>query len=222
MTIEERAAQIKQRIRASARGREIKIIGVTKTVPVDRIEEAYRAGIRIFGENRIQEALPKISALSGLQIEWHFIGHLQTNKAKEAVRNFQWIHSIDSTKLLVHVEKEAGKLEKPMNVLLEVNLANEESKHGFSEDGVAEGLRLTRDLKWCKICGLMIIPPFEPDPENTRPFFKKLRKLAERHRSDYPELLELSMGMSHDYDIAVQEGATMVRIGTALFGEREK
>ena len=220
MSMERNFQEIQRSVQGAAQGRNVKIIGVTKTVTADRIEEAYHAGVRSFGENRIQEALPKIEMLSHLNIEWHFIGHLQTNKARDAVRYFSCIHSIDSVKLLHQIEKEASKLQKQMDVLLEVNLGGEETKYGFAFNQLQDGLEASKGLTWSGVRGFMIIPPFREDPEAARPYFRQLRELLQQKKPDFPTLQELSMGMSHDYVVAVQEGATMVRIGTALFGER--
>jgi pyridoxal phosphate enzyme (YggS family) len=198
-----------------------KLVAVSKTVPSARIAEAYEVGVHIFGENRIQEALPKIAALAHLNIEWHFIGHLQTNKAKDAVRHFSWIQSIDSLKLLNLIEKEAAKQQKPINALLELNLGNEESKSGLSEAELPQLLAASQRLEWIKIRGFMIIPPFFEDVEEVRPFFRRLRELLQRWQAKYPQLTELSMGMSHDFEVAIQEGATMVRIGSNIFGSRK-
>lgn len=219
--IETTLRQIQDDVRNAAKGREVKIVGVTKTVSTDRIAEAYRAGLRIFGENRIQEAIPKIQQLASLDAEWHFIGHLQSNKAKEAVRYFSWIHSIDSLKLLMKIEQEAARLQKKMNLLLELNLGGEESKYGFRPDELDEVLQKAKGLKYGEVCGLMIIPPFHEDPEQTRPFFRKLQEILEKKSIDHPNLKELSMGMSHDYRVALEEGATIIRPGTLLFGERD-
>jgi pyridoxal phosphate enzyme (YggS family) len=213
---------ITEKIRHAAKDCEVRLVAVSKTVSTQRIYEAYEAGVRAFGENRIQEALPKIAELAHLNIEWHFIGHLQTNKAKDAVRNFSWIQSIDSLKLLNYVEKEAAKQQKPINALLELNLGNEESKSGLSHDAeLPQLLEASRTLEWTKIRGFMIIPPLYEDVEKVRPYFRKLRELKERWQSEYPELTELSMGMSHDFEVAIQEGATMVRIGSNIFGSRK-
>ena len=212
--------QIQSDVHSRASGREVKINGVTKTVNAGRIEDAHRAGLRIFGENRIQEALPKMEALSNLDLQWHFIGHLQSNKAKEAIRHFIWIHSIDSVKLLLKVDQEASRLEKRINVLLEVNLADEHTKYGFQPQELEGALGETDRLQAAKVCGFMIIPPFHDDPEQTRPYFRKLKELRDQFARQYPDLKELSMGMSHDYKVAIEEGATMIRIGTLLFGER--
>jgi PLP dependent protein len=216
VSIRENIDRIRENVEKAAGGREIKIIGVTKTISPQRIQEAYDAGLRAFGENKIQEALGKMPQLERLSIEWHFIGHLQSNKAREAVRNFSCIHSIDGLKLLQQVEKEAGKLQKKMPVLLEVNLGGEESKYGFSEEALPQVLQTAHELQWLDVCGLMIIPPFLEEPEKVRPYFRRLRELGTESK-----LRELSMGMSHDYVVAIQEGATMVRVGTAIFGAQD-
>ena len=211
--IESNYKRICDEISTASKGRSIKLIGASKTMPVERIREAYDSGMRFFGENRIQEGIGKIQFLPA-DIEWHFIGHLQTNKAREAVRFFSWIQSVDSLRLLNAIEKEATKQQKKMSLLLEINLGNEESKSGLDATQIEE--LISSKLEWSRILGLMSIPPFFEDPEQVRPYFQTLRKLAE----PYPQLTELSMGMSHDYVVAIEEGATMVRIGTALFGER--
>jgi pyridoxal phosphate enzyme (YggS family) len=214
--VEHNYARIESQVAAAAKNRRVKIIGASKTVSTDRIHEVYDAGLRCFGENRIQEALPKIQNLPN-DIEWHFIGHLQTNKAKDAVRHFAWIHSVDSERLLRTIEKEAAKQKKKMLLLIEINLGGEESKHGIEPSKLPPLLNVAKDLEWSEIRGLMAIPPFLENPEDVRPYFQKLNGLATPH-----QLPELSMGMSHDYVIAIEEGATMVRIGTALFGERKR
>lgn len=218
--IAENTKKVRENIARVSNDRNVQLVAVSKTVPAERISEAYDAGIKIFGENRIQEAIPKIAKLVSLAADWHFIGHLQTNKAREAVRYFSWIQSIDSRKLLVQVEKEAAKQQKNINLLLELNIGDEESKHGLTENNLPEILKAGAELQWCKIRGLMIIPPFDEDPEKIRPYFKRLRKIRDHWQKDYPDLTELSMGMSNDYEIAIQEGATMVRIGTSIFGSR--
>jgi PLP dependent protein len=218
--IAENIAKVRENIARVANDRNVKLIAVSKTVPADRISEAYQAGVKIFGENRIQEAVPKILELTSLGAEWHFIGHLQTNKAREAVRYFSWIQSIDSQKLLLQVEKEAAKQRKNINLLLELNIGSEESKHGLIENDLPEILKAGSELQWCKIRGLMIIPPFDEDPGKIRPYFKRLHKIQDHWQKDFPDLTELSMGMSNDYEVAIEEGATMVRIGTSIFGSR--
>lgn len=211
-SISENVRRIRDEIQAASGGRSVLLIGVTKTVEPARIQQAFEAGLRVFGENRVQEGVPKIVELASLGATWHFIGHLQTNKVRDAVRNFSMIQSVDSLKLLHEIEKEAAKQQKKMQLLLEVNLGGEGSKHGFPPDSIPASF----DLEWCTVRGLMAIPPFFEDPEKVRPYFRKLRELR-----DELQLQELSMGMSNDYMVAVSEGATMVRIGTAIFGERK-
>ena len=209
--------KIQMEIAAAAAGRKVKIIGASKTVPPEKLQEAYDVGLRIFGENRIQEAIPKIEALPE-DIEWHFIGHLQSNKVRDAVRYFSWIQSVDSLRLLNRINKEASKQQKQISILFEINLGGEETKHGLSPELLKEALEASKNLEHVRLQGLMAIPPFFEDPEQVRPYFRRLKELAAIHVA----LKELSMGMSHDYIFAVEEGATMVRIGTALFGERSK
>jgi pyridoxal phosphate enzyme (YggS family) len=211
---------LRSAVDAAARERKVTIVGATKMVTPNRIQEAIGAGMRIFGENRVQEAAPKIEALSGFDIEWHFIGHLQSNKVALAVRHFACIQSVDSGRLLRSIEDQAGRQRKQMRLMLEVNLGGEESKHGLAPEDLAEVLRLGAQMRWCGVVGLMAIPPFFENPEEVRPFFRRLRELRDLHHPEFPSLTELSMGMSHDCVIAVEEGATMVRVGTALFGER--
>lgn len=218
----ERFTEIKSRIEAAADGRSIRIIAVTKTVKPPMIETAYAAGAHVFGENRIQEALPKMEALKALAAEWHFIGHLQTNKARDAVRHFRMIHSVDSERLLDRIDQEAMKIGKTMDILVEVNLGGEESKSGTSPAQLPALLHHSQSAPNIRVCGLMTVPPWIEDPERVRPYFRQLRELRDSNQAEYPGLTELSMGMSHDFVVAIEEGATMVRIGTALFGERKE
>lgn len=218
--IEERYGDILRRVDSAAAGRSIRLIAVTKTVASAAIREAFRAGVRTFGENRVQEGVPKIHELQDLNAEWHFIGHLQTNKAREAVRNFAMIHSVDSERLLLQIEKEAVKAGKSMPVLLELNLGGEESKSGMTAAELPRLLEAALSLSRTVVRGLMTVPPYLEDPEQVRPYFRQLRELRDRFREGFPTLIELSMGMSHDFAVAIEEGATMVRVGTALFGER--
>ena len=219
-TIEERLRNILHSVKDAAEGRAVRVIGVTKTVSADRIREAHRAGMRTFGENRMQEALPKLSELLDLEAEWHFIGHLQTNKARDAARHFAMIHSVDSERLLLRIENEAVKFDRGIDVLLEVNLGGEESKSGMPPNRLPQVLEASRHLVRTRVVGLMTLPPYLENPQHVRPYFRNLRELRDRYLPAYPLLTELSMGMSHDYVVAVEEGSTMVRIGTALFGER--
>ncbi len=189
------------------------MIAVTKTVTPERIAEALDAGAVFCGESKVQEAKAKIPLVSG-RARWHFIGHLQTNKVRDAVDLFEMIHSVESVKLAVEIDKWADRLGKTMPVLLEVNVAGEASKFGLKPADLPATLAELNKLTRVEVRGLMTIPPAGKDP---RPFFRKLRELRDAHG-----LPELSMGMSHDYEMAVAEGATMVRIGTAIFGERKK
>jgi PLP dependent protein len=191
----------------------VRLIAVTKKVSVERILEAVAAGISDIGENRLQEALPKRLALTDVSLTWHFIGHLQTNKAKKAAEEFDWIQCLDRPELAEKLDQSAAK---PLPVLIEVKLHDEPSKSGIT----AESLRgfINQFSRWgrLELRGLMAIPPLFENPEDVRPYFRKLRDLAEEHG-----LRELSMGMSNDFEVAIEEGATMVRVGTALFGERQ-
>jgi pyridoxal phosphate enzyme (YggS family) len=195
----------------------VKLIGASKTVPPHRIREAYDAGLHRFGENKIQEGIKKIEELPK-DIEWHFIGHLQSNKVRQAVSSFSCIQSVDSNRLLSLIDSEAKKQQKLIPVLIEINLAGEDSKHGLAPEKLKEILDASDAYENVQVQGLMAIPPFLEDPERVRPYFRRLREMAQ----PYPQLKELSMGMSHDYIAAIEEGATIVRIGTALFGERIK
>jgi len=218
---------IRERI-ASAAGRvgrdpdEITIVAVTKTVDPARIREALREGIRIFGENRVQEARDKIADI-GRDVSWHMIGHLQTNKVKSAVSLFDEIHSVDSLRLARELDREAGKQGKKLPVLVQVSLAGEAQKFGIEEKEVFSLIRVITGMDHLKLMGLMTIPPFYEDPEKGRPIYRRLRRIRDQVVAmGLPgvEMEHLSMGMSHDYQVAVEEGATRVRIGSAIFGER--
>jgi hypothetical protein len=200
--------------------KDVKLIAVTKTVDVNRIKEAIEAGLRIFGENRVQEALQKLKEIDKV-VSWHFIGHLQTNKVKDVVGNFDLIHAVDSLKLLEEIDRQAKKRDIVQEILIEVKLSEEESKFGITEKGLLPLIERVSEFGNMKILGLMTIPPFFDDAEKTRPYFKRLRELRDRLVKNGFNLPELSMGMSHDFEIAIEEGATMVRIGTAIFGERK-
>lgn len=224
---------IRERIaRAAARARrdgaEITLMAVSKTVDPARIREAYDAGVRVFGENRVQEFEKKSAALADCgEAEWHLIGHLQTNKAGDAVKAFAGVDSVDSLRLAQKLDSAAGKLGKILPVLLEINIGGEESKSGFTpgSDEFAELLAIAGELKYLQIRGLMAIPPFVEDPERSRPYFRQLRELSESiaRRGVAGAIMQtLSMGMSHDFEAAIEEGSTCVRIGTAIFGARPK
>jgi len=228
MLIENASAILKKMSHAAMRaGRNpegIKLIAVTKTVEIEKIKEAVDIGLRIFGENRVQEAQKKVpgltSEVSDSGIEWHLIGHLQKNKAKYAVRLFDFIHTIDSVELAEEINRQAEKIDKIQKVLVQVKLSGEETKHGVSDEDLVQLLKKVRGMNNLELKGLMAIPPFFEDPEKTRPYFRRLRELSNKAVKEGCDLTELSMGMSGDFEVAIEEGATMVRIGTALFGER--
>lgn len=227
-SIAENLWSIKERIQgACARvGRnpdEVRVVGVTKTVPIERIREGVMAGIEILGENYVQEARPKVEVLSDLPVKWHFIGHLQSNKAKAAIHCFDCIHSLDRASLARELDLQARRRGRPISVLIQVNLGNEDTKSGTAPSETLDLFHLADRMEGLSLRGLMALPPYFDDPEDVRPHFSHLRELLDRLRQNAlkpEEFRELSMGMSHDYEVAVEEGATLVRIGTALFGER--
>lgn len=201
----------------------VTIIAVTKTQPPEVIREAFAAGLSIMGENRVQEAAEKAAALSDLPLKWHLIGHLQTNKVRQAIALFDLIHSLDSLRLATEIDRCAQNAGKLQNVLLQVNVAGEETKSGVALDYAEELAALIENLSHLRLCGVMTIAPFYADSELTRPIFRATRILFEKlkMKATHPESFQwLSMGMTHDYKIAVEEGANMVRIGTGLFGTR--
>lgn len=222
-------ASVRERIREACRraGRqpeEIKLVAVSKTFPADRIREAYQAGLRDFGENRVQEAAAKRPALSDLTATWHLVGHLQTNKARQARELFHWVHSIDSARIAQKLDQSAVSSDARLPVLLEVNLGEEPSKFGTREEEVLRLAEQVSRLETLELRGLMIVPPFFEEPERVRPLFRRLRELAQRiARAQLPNVSmeHLSMGMTHDFEIAIQEGATIVRVGTGIFGPRK-
>jgi len=191
---------------------EVTVIAVSKTKPSSVVESAFEAGSTNFGENRIQEAEEKIAKLSHISPTWHLIGHLQTNKVKKAIQLFDIIHSVDSVKLAEFISKQA---DKEIEVLLQVNVAQEESKGGFTVAELPQALKTISELPNIKVQGLMTIAPWVNDTEEVRPVFKRLKELG-----DSLGLKHLSMGMTDDYEVAIEEGATMVRIGRAIFGAR--
>ena len=191
----------------------IQLIAVTKTVAPERIQEAIDCGVKHIGENRVQEALSKKNALAATDLTWHFIGHLQTNKAKKVVENFDWVHSVDRPEAAEALARHAGT--RGLRVLVEVKLHDEPNKSGASESDLGSLVASFRAFDSLQLQGLMAIPPPVENPEQARPYFRRLRQLA----ADFG-LSELSMGMTHDFEVAVEEGATMIRIGTGLFGER--
>src|ERR1700757_1574778 len=199
----------------------VSLIAVSKTHPVEVIQEAVDAGQLIFGENRVQEAQPKIAALPA-KLQWHLIGHLQSNKVRLALPLFELIHGVDSLELLAHIDRVAGDLGLFPRVLLQVNVAGEASKFGFTPGKLLGLVEEIVKFDRVQIEGLMTIPPLAPAPEHSRRYFVALRELRDRlARESGFALPELSMGMSNDYRIAIDEGATIVRVGTAIFGERK-
>lgn len=219
--------RVEERIREAAMraGREredIKLVAVTKTVPVEVMLEAIEAGVTAIGENRVQEAYQKYQ-LIGKRVEWHLIGHLQSNKAKRAVEIFDLIHSVDSLHIAQEIHRHAIKMGKVQDILIEVNVAGEESKFGVSPSELPQLLREVASLDGIKVRGLMTVAPIADDPADVRPYFAQLRRLAEELREEGIERTKmdyLSMGMSGDFEVAVEEGANIVRIGSAIFGKR--
>jgi len=200
-----------------------RLVAISKTRPAEDVRAAFDAGQIDFGENRVQEALEKIAATSDIPITWHLVGHLQSNKARRAASSFGWIHSVDGADLLKRIDAAAEEDGRRPELLIQVDLAGEPTKHGapagawFSLFEAASGCRAAR------VAGLMLLPPFTPDPEDARPYFTRLRDLRDElaARGVPPGMLrELSMGMSHDFEVAVEEGATLIRVGTAIFGDR--
>lgn len=204
--------------KANRNAEEIKLVAVSKTHPVRVVEEAIEAGARVFGENKVQEAEGKIIEIGRQRAEWHLIGHLQSNKARKAVRLFDVIHSLDSVELARRLERICEEEERAeLSVFAQVDLGREAAKNGIEEKDLPELVEFLRGAKHLKFDGLMILPPFFEDLEQVRPFFRRLRELRDRFCPGG----ELSMGMSHDFTVAIEEGATIVRVGTAIFGERE-
>jgi pyridoxal phosphate enzyme (YggS family) len=227
-SVRNRLAGVFDRIRRALQeaGRDegtVRLVAASKSVTVDRVLEAIAAGVEIVGENRLQEALPKIEALKGERITWHFIGQLQRRKARAVVGVFDLIHSVDSVELAAEIDRRAGAAGLRQKILLEINLGAEQSKAGFLTQEIEQALPQLAALDHVAIEGLMAVPPFVRDAEESRPHFRRLRELAVRlTRQGLPgiSLKELSMGMSNDYVVAIQEGATLIRLGTAIFGGR--
>jgi len=226
--LENKIYNIKERIKKAALscGRspeDIKLIAVSKTKPADVVRQAVNSGLTVFGENYIQEAREKIETISSSNLSWHFIGHLQSNKAKYAVKLFDLIHTVDSLKLAKELNKQAEKINKVQDILIQVNTGMEISKSGIEEKDAMDLARSISGLKNIKVKGLMTIPPFFDAPDKVQPFFKDLCNLRDRIRKEnIPDIQmdELSMGMTGDFEAAIQEGATLIRVGTAIFGKR--
>lgn len=217
-----RAIISRQAALAGRNAAEITLIAVTKTVVPERIQEALAAGVTDIGENKIQEALSKSSNI-GHSVQWHLIGHLQTNKVKTAIQLFDLIHSVDSLKLAEAIDQEAGKAGKKQRILVEVNVSGEESKYGCSPEAAVELIKSAGNRDNLQIEGLMTMAPFTADQEKIKAVFKGLRDLKDTiagYQIPNVTMKHLSMGMSQDFEIAIAEGATLVRIGTAIFGHR--
>jgi pyridoxal phosphate enzyme (YggS family) len=217
-------ARVAEAALRSGRGAgDVRLVAVSKTFPIEAIREAYAAGQRDFGENKVQEALQKIEAAADMAIGWHLIGHLQSNKARKAAGRVDWIHAIDSVDLLQRVDQAASEAGRPVRVLVQVDLALEPTKFGAPVERVPEILAAAGRLHGACLCGLMLLPPIVEDPGDARPWFRRLRELRDRWvDTGVPaeSLQELSMGMSHDFEVAIEEGATLVRVGSAIFGSR--
>jgi len=221
-------AAVRSRLeRAAARsGRDpssIRLVAVSKTFGPDHVRAAFAAGQRDFGENRVQEGLAKAAEVADLPIAWHLVGHLQWNKVRKAVGPFAWIHSVDSPELLRRIDAIATEQASRVPVLVQVDLAGEATKYGAPEKVLDSIFEAAAQCRFTAVAGLMLLPPYVEDPEGTRPWFRRLRALRDEWRGrGVPEawLAELSMGMSHDFEVAIEEGATIVRVGTAIFGSR--
>jgi len=226
--INENILRIRQKISKAAlksgrRPEDVKLIAAVKKVPVEKIMEAIDAGVIDIGENRVQDAVVKFSEIGNLA-KWHFIGHLQRNKVKYIVPFTEIIHSVDSFRLAFEINKQAKKINKIQKIFLEVNISGEESKFGFSSNEILEKLKEMSELKNISIEGLMTLPPMEVEKEAARKFFKRLRDIFENikiKKIPHVNMSYLSMGMTNDFEIAIEEGANMVRIGTGIFGFRE-
>ena len=234
--IKENLLRVMERIERAARkvGRDpnkIKLVAVSKTVEAARIKEAIEAGVSILGENYVQEAQKKIEEIDrpacterfgeGRPVSWHFIGHLQSNKAKYAIRLFDMIHSIDSLPLAEELNRRAEQVDRLTKVMIEVNLSKEATKFGADEEMVLNLAKRIQNLKYLSLEGLTTMPPYFDSPEMSRPYYSALRELMEKMVKEGVPMQELSMGMSNDFEIAVEEGATYVRVGTAIFGARK-
>jgi len=202
----------------------VRMVAVTKTVSAETVRVAIQAGVVLFGENYIQEAREKCGMLAEYPVSWHFIGHLQTNKAKYAVKLFDLIHTVDSLRLATELDREARKIGKVQKILIQVNIGKEASKSGIDAESTEMLIRSLAAFPNLSVRGLMVIPPFFDEPERVRPHFRGLRELRDsinKRNIAGVSLDELSMGMTGDFEAAIEEGATMVRIGTAIFGERQ-
>ena len=223
-----RLAAVRARIaRAAGRARRdpsaVRLVAVSKTFPADAVRTAFDAGQIDFGENKVQEALDKMDRTADLPIRWHLVGHLQSNKTKKAAARFDLIHSIDGPALLTKVDEAAAAAGRRIDLLVQVDLAGEATKFGAREGELSSMFEAARGCRAARVVGLMLLPPTSEDVERSRPYFRRLRAVRERLLAqgvDASMLNELSMGMSHDFEVAIEEGATLVRVGTAIFGSR--
>jgi hypothetical protein len=227
--IAERVAAVRERIaraaqRASRAPGEVRLVAVSKTHPAEAVRAAFAAGVRDFGENRVQEAEPKVAATADLApsgLRWHLVGHLQSNKARRAATLFEVVESVDSLDLALRLARAGAETGRAVRALVQVDLAGEATKFGLPEAELLATLEALRGKEGLRVEGLMVLPPFFEDPEGARPYFRRLCALRDRaHAAGLLEGRELSMGMSHDLEAAIEEGATIVRVGTAIFGER--
>jgi pyridoxal phosphate enzyme (YggS family) len=226
--LRERLARVNERLdraaqRAGRKHEDLTLIGVSKTIDVATIQEAVDAGLHTLGENKVQEAAEKVPLVRGGGLSWHLIGHLQSNKARTAVSVFDTIHTVDSAQLAKRLDKIAVELGRRLDVLVQVNIAGETTKSGAAESDLGRLIETLDAAKSLRLVGMMTIPPFSDSPETSRPYFRKLRRILEQVNLGRPaalKLTQLSMGMSSDFEVAIEEGATMVRVGTAIFGPR--
>lgn len=223
--IQERIAAIRGRMReacrrAGRREEDVRLVAVSKTYPPESVYEAARCGCDCFGESRVVEALAKIEACPG-NLEWHFVGHLQRNKVPPVVAAFSLLHAVDSIRLLERIEMCAAETARRVKICLEVNVSGEATKYGFAPEGVPAALEAVNGMLHVEVAGLMTMAPFHPDPAAARPHFRRLREFRDVWAKQSGFALEtLSMGMSNDFEAAIEEGATLVRVGTIIFGER--
>ncbi len=227
-TIAANLAEIRSRLaraceRAGRSPSSVRLVAISKTHPIDCVRAAFAAGQTLFGENRVQEALEKIGQSSDIPIEWHLVGHLQSNKARKAAGAFACIHSLDGADLLRRLDDAAAEGGHSPELFVQVDLAGEPTKHGATAEALLSIFEAAGACRAARVTGLMVLPPFTPDPEDARPYFRRLRDVRDElaGRGVPPSMLrELSMGMSHDFEVAIEEGATLVRVGTAIFSAR--